>query len=284
MGPEGLRANQRRCDITCDKWILEWKTPQFSGKNLLIVEGPSDVSFYQKFVSSSTEIRNAGGCRSLHDVFLEIKRKSSILSLAIMDSDFARVNGNLLNTPGFFYADYHDHEMMCFSFPVVLCSTLSDLSISCSGSDYDAMISNLESLSVIKWFSYSTPEKRLSTKRINPGGLDAVLLRDCEYLLNKAVEDTTNAGRIVSVTIEEIDSFKQSHTPFDPLEVINGHDLISMIVNHANKQGANCSKKRFLQTLHERFTMGNFMTTSLYRDVYAWARDMEIEIWNPEQG
>ena len=57
-----LRQEQKEENVA-DSFILEWKTPQYKDKVLVLVEGEGDYKFYYKFFNvSKTAIRYSQGC------------------------------------------------------------------------------------------------------------------------------------------------------------------------------------------------------------------------------
>ena len=265
MGPIGLREQQKYHDSFCGKIVLEWKTPQFHKKNIVLVEGIRDKCVYSKFVSSITEVRTTSGCRELLEILKDIRVNLPVPSIAIKDSDFCRVNNSLIEYSGFFYTDAHDCEMMMLSCNQAFVTTISELSIRLDKIQLSHIWDLLKPISLLKWFCFSSiPEKRLYLR-----GLKVWDMSDCqafsfEYLVSNAQAATKDKGRDVQIDLEELKSFCNSKERFNEWEVVNGHDFIKMLITHTKNK---CSAKSFYEVLSSNYSLGCFKKTELYRAV-----------------
>ena len=270
MAPIGLRDQQKVSDSRNGQIILDWKSPKYHGKNIIVVEGKWDEIFFGQFCTDSTAILQSGGCSQLVSIYKAIKVAIPTNSIAIKDSDFDRVNSSTISIPGFFYTDYHDCEMMVLASITAFDKTMRELSLSITKDDLVVLFERLRHLSLLKWFCYSRPEMRPSFKGINICSLDQETMSDIHKLADMAIEYTRKKGRDVSFNHSELTAFCESHTSYDCFEVVNGHDMITLLLHHVNticKQSY--SRDYMTGVLYSNYSIEDFTSTCLYRDIKA---------------
>ena len=117
-------------ETVADEFILQWKSPGYVDKVLVLVEGKDDRNFYYKFFNHyTTEVKDCKGCKKVVEVYNILKRKADFIYITIKDSDFERLNGRLIREPNFFLSDCHDYEMMCFKNACVVKRLFDNLAI-----------------------------------------------------------------------------------------------------------------------------------------------------------
>lgn len=265
MGPIGLRAQQTYHDTFCDQIVLEWKSPKFHGKNIVLVEGVRDKSLYSKFTTSDTEVRETHGCRELPDVLRGVRGLIPVQSIAIKDSDFSRVNDSFISFPGLFYTDSHDCEMMMLSCKDVFDTTVAEIGIKMEEETLVKVWDLLSPLSLLKWYCYSSsPQKRFSFKDVKIWAMSDEDALNLNHLINIAFATTKACGRDVELDYDEITEFVSSHSAYNNWEVVNGHDFIKVLSSWSKH---NCSPKTFYNVLSRNYTLTHFMSTNLYKDI-----------------
>ena len=265
MGPIGLRAQQSYHDTFCDQIVLEWKTPQFHGKNIVLVEGVNDKSLYSKFTTTDTEVRETHGCRELPDVLKGVRGLIPVHSIAIKDSDFSRVNDSFISYPGLFYTDSHDCEMMMLSCKEVFNATIAEVGIEMEETSLARVWQLLTPISLLKWFCYSSnPEKRFSLRGVKVWAMKDEDALNLGHLIKVASAATKACGRDVELDYSEIAEFTISHSAYNNWDVVNGHDFIKVL---SSQSKCNCSYKTFYNVLSRNYTLTHFKSTSLYRDI-----------------
>lgn len=265
MGPIGLRAQQSYHDTFCDQIVLEWKSPQFHGKNIVLVEGVCDRNLYSKFSTEETEVRETHGCRELPDVLKGVRDSIPVQSIAIKDSDFSRVNNSFISYPGLFYTDSHDCEMMMLSCGEVFDATVSEVGMEITEGFLAEVWQLLSPVSLLKWYCYSSnPQKRFSFRRVKVWAMNDDEALNISHLISIALETTKEGGREVEVDYSDIMGFVSSHAAYNNWEVVNGHDFIKML---SSRSKCNCSSKTFYKVLTKNYTLTHFKSTDLYNDI-----------------
>lgn len=261
-----------------EELILKWKSETFSSKTMLLVEGPSDCAFYGDFVCASVSVECNGGCQNIRSTFEEIRSKSTINCLAIKDSDFDRINNTLVDIEGFFYTDWHDHEMFFISEPEVLSLAMADLGIAWdSEHSLRTILEKLTVLSNLKWYNY-TNKCSLKVKTI-----DLVSKHDDDFssvmLFINEINDKTD-GKCV-FCLEDYKAFCTTHDHECDFNLANGHDLMKMIIRHGRcSSRKTISEKDLIKSLREHYSLSLFTKTSLYENVQLWAKQKGLYVFN----
>lgn len=274
-----LKAQQEKNDTIAGKLILEWKTPQNSDKVLLLVEGPGDVNFYHPFFNESTcRIRLGGGCTNLNKINQVISRYRSVIKrhIIIRDSDFSRVNGSMLSDGYVFYADAHDHEMMCIKDANVLTRTASKCGLLNHMSIYDDITQELKTLSYFKWYNY-TLNKKYDFKHIDIVNISEANLNDINYLFSCIPNKDPNID--CAIVFDDFHEFSALRASVDLSEVTNGHDFIKRFITHLRKiEHKQIAEKKFLKYLHEEYGMDEFAQSDLYSNIHGWEVNNSVVI------
>lgn len=236
-----------------------------------MVEGKWDEFFFGRFCSDTTAVIQSGGCSKLINIFKAIREAIPTNSIAIKDSDFDRINSSTVDISGFFYTDCHDCEMMVMASKHAFGRAMESLSITLTEEDIALLFDRLRPLSVLKWFCYSRPEMRPSFRGIDVCGLEVDIMCDICRLASLAIENTHEKGREVIIDLEELKAFYNSHTHFDYYEVVNGHDMIAMLLQHAKTIcNQSCSRDEMRDALYRSFNLEDFSSTNIYRDIKAY--------------
>lgn len=251
-----------------NEFILEWKTPQYYNKTLILVEGCSDKLFYYKFFDESTaEVRDCGGCGTLIEVHKILKENASVIKshISIKDSDFDRLNNAL--DKDIFYADGHDYEMMCMKNPDVRKNLFLNLAVSYEEGVIDSVFQALRKLSYFKWYNY-THHNNYIVKNIPVD--DSICLDDFN-----SIHRYSYTGSIGQVLIEEnaFNTFMDDHAKCDKYEITNGHDFLNRLCCHIKKYKPRCrniNEEKVKTTIHACFDQQEFKETKLYLSIKRW--------------
>lgn len=268
-----LYNHQQRHNEIAGRFKMEWQTPQYNGKNLLLVEGNSDKSFYKHFITDSTEVRSSGeeyggGCKLLMSVFRELKRISSITCVAIKDSDFDTVNNTTISEDGFFYTDYHDHEMYFLSSTEALIAAMTSLSVSFEEAVYMGLIDSLATITYLKWYNY-TNHINLALKSIKVHCLPQDCLCDVTKLVKIA---KSKSNQSCFIDMDDFSEFCSTHKWERVFQLVNGHDLLRLLYQYVRERvTGNISIDDFKGCILSYYSIEAFSSTNLHGNVHDWA-------------
>ena len=272
-----LYNQQKKHNEIAGRFKLEWQTPQNKGTILMLVEGPSDKTFYNQFVADYTAVRSCGGgCTSMIGVFRDLKRFSSITCLAIKDGDFDVVNGTEIIEEGLFYTDYHDHEMFFLSSKDLVSTTFSSFAIPFDQEDFNSVLSSLSTLTYLKWYNY-TKHINLVFRGIKTHCISCECLLNKEYLIETVLGDSSDG---ICFDLMDFDSFRINHSFNNVFCLINGHDLLGRLYAYANERlRINITLSTFKRRFIENYSYEAFSHTDLYNNVTHWAEKRCIKVF-----
>ena len=90
-------------------------TDENKEKNMVLVEGPDDKTFYAYYVSENDVVFNVlKGCYYMPTILALVNKDTSLRDrvIGIKDADFDRVTGKTYSQPNLFLTDTHDWETM----------------------------------------------------------------------------------------------------------------------------------------------------------------------------
>ena len=267
-----LQQQEIKRNTQVDKLILQWKTPQNKDKVLLLVEGFQDIEFYNKFFSQETVgLRSCGGCNSMKTIYEGIQRKQMIFkfNLAICDSDFARINQKPPFGENVFYADTHDHEMMCICCENAFGSILALGNLSQNDDIFNKIVLELKELSLFKWYNY-TNRYNCVFRSLDIMNMRQVQLSDYAHLYSAVCAQSSNISEeCILVALQQFASDKESHINWK--EITNGHDFIKRFAGYCKRNSlGQFSEKKVRTTLHDNFSIQDFSQTQLCSAIRNW--------------
>ena len=249
---------------------MQWDTPTFDGKTLLLVEFDTDKRCYYKlFNEDNVELRTTRGCNRMKRLYLAIQQYG-IPNFAIQDSDFARVCNRKPAEVNYFITDCHDHEMMCFANNDVMKDVFKNLAIRYDKPLVDEVFEDLKMLSYMKWYNYDQ-HLNLNFKGFNPRGKKKDYLRSIKELWG--VVRNHSPKRKKDITEKEILDFVSKQSEQDFYEITNGHDFLDLLSQSIGDKYS----MPYLQGDHIRpiiytcFTIDRFEKTDLYKAICKWA-------------
>lgn len=267
-----LQQQEIKRNTQVDKLILQWKTPQNKDKVLLLVEGFQDIEFYNKFFSQETVgLRSCGGCNSMKNIYEGIQRKQMIFkfNLAICDSDFARINQKPPFGENVFYADTHDHEMMCICCENAFGSILALVNLSRIDVIFNTIVSELKELSIFKWYNY-THRYNCIFRHLELLNTSQVELSDFSYLYDSIKANSPKMSG--ECTLDALKRFAQEkENSIDWKEMTNGHDFIKRFTGYCRRSSlGQFPEKKIRAVLHDSFSHQDFFQTQLCSDIQKW--------------
>lgn len=256
---------------------MEWDTPAFDGKMLLLVENMNDKRCYFKlFNSAYVEIQTTEGCNNMRRLF-EAIQQTSVPNFAIQDSDFARVSGCKPPDSNYFITDFHDHEMMCLNNDEVMMAVFSNNALAYDQTLVDEVFDDLKMLSCFKWYNYYH-HTNVNFKGYKVRGK---VKRDlCSFdAINLEVMSQSPACHS-TITKAEIDSFVAEQPHINRFELTNGHDFLDLLAQRVGEriQERNLRVEDLRNIIYASFIPALFKRTNLYNAISFWANDRASDL------
>lgn len=249
---------------------MQWNSPKFDGKILLLVENETDkLCYFKLFDTKHVEIRTTCGCNRMKCLFDDIQ-PTGIPNFAIQDSDFARVCGNKPDAPNYFFTDKHDHEMMCLADDEVMKDLFENKALPYDVALVDEVFDDLLMLSQLKWYNYYR-HLNVNFKGFKVRGKNKEDLHSFSAIYESVRLNSPNC--IEQITEEDLRTFVDGQPPQDRYELTNGHDFLDILSQHI---GQRCHKKNLKQDdlrpiIYALFTKERFARTQLFRSISVWA-------------
>lgn len=266
-------------EIIANEFILQWKSPSYADKILVIVEGKDDRIFYYKFFNNDiTEVRDCNGCKKVVDVYNFLKTKAKFVYLTIKDSDFERLNGCPSRGDNFFLADCHDYEMMCLKNCCVVKRLFDNLAIPYDGNMINEVFSDLKYISFFKWYNY-TNRSNYNFRAFSVTDKSVEQLCDFDYIHQCILPMSSNCCIIDEETLK---SFIENSDNSDIYELTNGHDFIKRLCYHIKNKYhdiySNLNEEKIRNILHPCYTREDFSKTDLFKDIQLWGKNLGKDI------
>lgn len=256
------------------------------------VEGNDWKLYHRFFVPEMVDRQGRKGGHSCHSViesYEEYKRQyPDKLAIVIRDADFERANGkNLETNPDVFYADCHDHEMMCICQAKVREALMANYMIENKDDAFFTKIfDELLLLSYFQWYNYNNSGSYNFDTLGNLFGLPDDFFKDPAVLEDTLYKRSTSVRKKKGITepmprvcMEDYADFMVSHNDPDSYEITNGHDFYNRINYHIQKVDE--SVKRSEDTLKESIYMAFsfvFSNTQLYSRLTTWCENNKTYI------
>lgn len=252
---------------------MEWDTPAFDGKTLLLVEYKNDKKFYFKlFNSDHVEIQTTEGCNNMQRLFAAIQL-TGVPNFAIQDSDFARVCGKELPRDNYFITDYHDHEMMSLVNENVMKALFVNKAIAYDQAMVDEVFNDLTMLSHYKWYNYHY-HTNVNFRGYRVRGKSKAELCSFRAINGEVIPQSPNCH--IVVTEADVSSFVARQPQIDRFELTNGHDFIDLLAQRIGEkiQDTNLRTEDLRIIIYANYVSALFMRTNLYQAISNWAGDM----------
>lgn len=229
------------------------------GKVIVVVEGPDDMEVYEKVLDINAVCFYVDCNCDKHIVILDaLNGRYRERLLAIKDADFDRLDAVANHYPNMLLTDSHDMEGMIVA--ECLPELRGDDAVRCQGINLTDIYAELEDISYLKWFNHA-----------NHCGInfsESSLDLDIDVYFNACVANTNN---VVSVTLEDMFTFKMAHPGVSEKELCNGHDIFERIYVRAKAANlANYAKKPFFRRLRRAYPRDKFVNTNLFQSIKNW--------------
>ncbi len=210
------------------------------------------------------------------------------MAIVIKDADFRRANGEDLDrNPDIFYADCHDHEMMCIFQDKVREVLLENFMVEGTGNTFfNNIFEELTLLSYFKWYNFNNICAYDFDRMGNLFGMSQSFFKDLE-IMEKEIYCRTLSERKknnVKESLERIDmndlsDFVKSQPSPDKYEITNGHDFYNRINFHLQKINKNNvrSEEALKDTIYAAFSFV-FKNTQLYARLNTWCENNQTYI------
>lgn len=262
--------DKQNAELIANSLKMQWDTPSFDGKILLLVEFDTDRRCYYKlFNEDKVELRTTRGCNSMKRLFKAIQ-KYDIPNFAIQDSDFSRICNCMPTEDNFFITDFHDHEMMCVSNKNVMKDIFSNLAIKYDQSLVDQVFADLEMLSYLKWYNYDQ-HLNINFKGYKPRGKKREELASIDTIWGIVRPHSPNRKK--EVCEAEVLDFVSRQPKQSVYEITNGHDFLDILSQSIGQKYAMPSLvgDQIRPIIYTCFTLDRFVNTNLYKSIYKWA-------------
>lgn len=261
-------------------------------KWVFLVEGKTDRILFSKFVlNADVLINSCDGKPKLYEVVKELRSRDFNSFIAIVDSDFEKIDKETLNDNQIFYSDFHDMEISIIesnSLNVILEKYAVEEKLNSFAGKYkknykDYIFKIGSYIGYLKW-SNKKDNLGLVFKPVNVDGnhlkIEKFINRDLVYLGNdkmieKVLEYSKNRGTQLSSKKEIITSLdKNSKTKLDLLHLCNGHDLSYIIALSLKKiiGTRTISYKDIENDLRLSYDSNCFKQTELYKAIKKWEK------------
>ena len=208
---------------------MEWDTPAFDGKMLLLVENKNDRRCYFKlFNPNHVEIQTTEGCNNMKRLFTAIQM-TGVPNFAIQDSDFARVCGSPLPKENYFITDRHDHEMMCLENEEVMKALFSNKATVYDQSIVEEVFDDLIVLSQYKWYNYYH-HLNINFKGYKVRGHTKADLCSFSAINGEVMPQSPNCH--VAIKEADVTTFVAGQPKIDRFELTNGHDFVDLLAKN----------------------------------------------------
>lgn len=249
---------------------MEWDTPTFDGKMLLLVENKNDKRCYFKlFNPNHVEIQTTEGCNKMIRLFTAIQ-KTGVPNFAIQDGDFARVCGNALPKENYFITDSHDHEMMCLKNEEVMKALFSNKATVYDQSMVNGVFDDLTVLSQYKWYNYYY-HLNINFKHYNVRNRSKADLCSFSAINGEVMPMSPNCH--ASIKEADITAFVAGQPQIDRFELTNGHDFVDLLAQRIGEKihEKNLRPEDLRIIMYANFIPTIFKRTFLYSAIRNWA-------------
>lgn len=245
-------------------------------KMLVVVEGQSDKNFYKTFYKDENFdvywSSKYSGCLSFDTLLNDLNEKYLQRYIIIKDADFDHLNGKKPVCRNLFLTDTHDIETMMFTDDFAK-QTESDYDLQNVKDIIYCAISDIRHLSYIKWMNALRETKLNFDKSCHIGncynGSEQI---DIETWLDKIYHHPANLNKQI-IKSDEVKDFEKDKDiqESDALQLVNGHDFVSAIANKLHHCcNKNISKKEISKSMRRCYTIENYKTTSLCKEINKW--------------
>ena len=252
---------------------------KFNG-SIILVEGYLDMGVYKKFFNGNEckLVFSCGKENALKALFI-LKNDSFKGILAIVDSDFYRIDGNIPEYSNLFLTDYHDLESM-----IISSNALEDIlhefgnhnkiKFDIRGKLYECG----SCLGFFRWISSKSKENLcLKFKGINFLNFinKNTLILDIKKLINEVIK---NSNQNISKKNIELKILKLKNSNHDLKEICSGHDLVEILYIglkyiFGNRKTISLDLDVFDSTIRLSYNYSYFSKSNLFAELKKWEQN-----------
>lgn len=269
----GLKETEIRKPTFVDTLRLEWMSPNYYGRDVVLVEGDDDKDFYSNLFLDSCYVKKTSGCAKLIEYHQQMDAAWTYsCHIAIKDADFDRANGTMISLTGFFYTDCHDHEMMAASSDDFITDLLSACNSPHSVANVRSQIfADLHVLSMFRWYNHTMHTHLNCKKGVELVGAKTADLHNPSWLyaqyMNRKVNKDPNKGITTSLT--DFATFCSTHTTND-FDLTNGHNFIARFCGIIEGDQGSYPFPLINSIVQTYYQPKYFRSTQLYADIAGW--------------
>lgn len=219
-------------------------------------------------------------CHSVVDSYKEFKKQfPKRLAIVIKDADFMRANGIPTdNHPDIFYADCHDHEMMCIYQDKVKEALLGNLMIENQKDTFFTKIfDELLLLSYFQWYNYNNHSGYNFARLATLVDYDDSFFKNPSKIEDEVHRRTTTSRNKKGITeplphidLKDYDDFVKAHPDPGIYEITNGHNFYNRINYYLQMvDNRKRSEDSLKETIYAAFSFV-FKNTVLYSRLSDW--------------
>ena len=253
------------------------------GGSIILVEGHSDMRVYRRFFDhNKCRLVLSFGKENALKALLILENDSLKGILAIVDSDFFRIESNKPEDDDLFLTDYHDLESM-----IISSNVLEDILLEFGNSNdiknykfniQDILYESASYLGFFRWISSKSKENlRLKFKGINfLNFIDKnTLMLDIKKLMKEVIN---NSNQIVNKKNIELKILYLKKSNYDLKEVCSGHDLIEILYIglkyiFGNKKTRSLDLDVFDSAIKLSYNYSYFSQSNLFAELEKWEQN-----------
>ena len=259
------------------------------GKNVMLVEGPDDKTFYAHYVSEEHIVFSVlKGCYYMAQILTLVNKDASLCDrvIGIKDADFDRMRGKTYHLPNMFLTDTHDWETMTLTEESEQNIAIEALNRSEKGL-FKKVMNDLVIFSYLRFYNQvEICEQNLqgisfedfSMQKIYDGDT-ACTTEDC---LREVRKHNNNSRHAHFPECADLDRIMAAYPSPDLLQFTCGHDLVSGVVQRlicCKGCSTDVGEKEVSRILRTSFRKELFGQTQLYKSVAAWAESHRTVVW-----
>ena len=251
---------------------------------ILIVEGRSDVEFFERFLRLAVVVIPAGEKDVVIEALRVVKAEGHRLIAGVVDADFWHIEGSWPGCDGLFVTDEHDLEMMMIrsgAFEEFVKTLGSKSKLLAFGKDVRSAV--LRGASIIGHLRYLSVLHGLSL-RFEGLAIDRLLDDDL------CVDERELVRRVLAlgggkVGFDELVALMDARGSYDVYQICCGHDAMEILGKALRKVLGNRTKRETerenLEGILRLAYDGKYLAaTALYRDLLNWAHECGADLFD----
>lgn len=264
-------------------------TDENKEKNMVLVEGPDDKTFYAYYVSENDVVFNVlKGCYYMPTILALVNKDTSLRDrvIGIKDADFDRVTGKTYSQPNLFLTDTHDWETMTLTEESEHNVAIEALNRSEKGL-FGKVMNDLVNFSYLRLYNQveicekgkeGISFEDFSVSRVYDGETACQI----DVCLREVSKHNNNSRHAHYPKEADINNIKTAIPLPDLLQFSCGHDVVNGAVQrliHLKGTSTPVGEKELSRILRTSFRKERFEQTQLYKAVASWAEIHKTVVW-----